>query len=110
MTRVTTNLGATASNVVVGKVAVSSSHSIQLHDNLTVSAIAWPHDDDASIKDCSLWLACLITVSCRWTPDPVPDEQCFEAIKAGVDALPPGAKMFLNGGEWKLVTCLILSL
>ncbi|KAH0832367.1 NADP-dependent oxidoreductase domain-containing protein [Lanmaoa asiatica] len=35
-----------------------------------------------------------------WTPDPVPDEQCFEAIKAGVDALPPGAKMFLNGGEF----------
>ncbi|KAG2157369.1 NADP-dependent oxidoreductase domain-containing protein [Suillus clintonianus] len=35
-----------------------------------------------------------------WTPDPVPDEQCFEAIKAGVDALPPGTKMFLNGGEF----------
>ncbi|KAG0705892.1 NADP-dependent oxidoreductase domain-containing protein [Suillus ampliporus] len=35
-----------------------------------------------------------------WTPEPVPDEQCFEAIKAGVDALPPGAKMFINGGEF----------
>ncbi|KAG1827030.1 NADP-dependent oxidoreductase domain-containing protein [Suillus subaureus] len=35
-----------------------------------------------------------------WTPEPVPDEQCFEAIKAGVDALPPGTKMFLNGGEF----------
>ncbi|KAG2158383.1 NADP-dependent oxidoreductase domain-containing protein [Suillus bovinus] len=33
-------------------------------------------------------------------PKPVPDEQCFEAIKAGVDALPPGTKMFLNGGEF----------
>ncbi|KAG6333124.1 hypothetical protein ID866_5964 [Astraeus odoratus] len=30
----------------------------------------------------------------------VPDEQCFEAIKAGVDRLPPGVKMFLNGGEF----------
>ncbi|KAG2158388.1 NADP-dependent oxidoreductase domain-containing protein [Suillus bovinus] len=35
-----------------------------------------------------------------WTPNQVPDEQCFEAIKAGVDALPPGTKMFLNGGEF----------
>ncbi|KAF8552019.1 Aldo/keto reductase [Imleria badia] len=63
MTRVTTNLGGSASNVVVGKVA----HGLMLM---------------------------------TWTPEPVPDEQCFEAIKAGVDALPPGAKMFLNGGEF----------
>jgi len=35
-----------------------------------------------------------------WRAEPVPDEQCFEAIKAGVDALPPGAKMFINGGEF----------
>ena len=32
--------------------------------------------------------------------DPVPDEQCFEAIKAGIDAVPPGAKMLLNSGEF----------
>ncbi|KAI0733041.1 aldo/keto reductase [Fomitopsis betulina] len=31
---------------------------------------------------------------------PVPDEQCFEAIKAGIDAVPAGAKMFLNSGEF----------
>ncbi|EPT06152.1 hypothetical protein FOMPIDRAFT_1021199 [Fomitopsis schrenkii] len=30
----------------------------------------------------------------------VPDEQCFEAIKAGVDALPPGVKILLNSGEF----------
>ncbi|KAH9934624.1 aldo/keto reductase [Fomitopsis serialis] len=30
----------------------------------------------------------------------VPDEQCFDAIKAGIDALPPGAKMLLNSGEF----------
>ncbi|KZT11235.1 Aldo/keto reductase [Laetiporus sulphureus 93-53] len=30
----------------------------------------------------------------------LPDEQCFEAIKAGVDALPPDVKMFLNSGEF----------
>lgn len=29
---------------------------------------------------------------------PVSDEQAFEAIKAGVDALPAGTKMFLNSG------------
>ncbi|KAH9842658.1 aldo/keto reductase [Rhodofomes roseus] len=30
----------------------------------------------------------------------VPDEQCFEAIKAGIDALPPGTKALLNSGEF----------
>jgi len=35
-----------------------------------------------------------------WLPTPVPDEQCFEAIKAGIDALPAGTKMFLNSGEF----------
>jgi pyridoxine 4-dehydrogenase len=31
-------------------------------------------------------------------PTPVPDEEAFAAIKAGVDTLPPGVKMFLNSG------------
>ncbi|KAF5367563.1 hypothetical protein D9758_003648 [Tetrapyrgos nigripes] len=31
---------------------------------------------------------------------PVPDETCFEAIKAGVDALPPGVKAFLNAADF----------
>jgi len=35
-----------------------------------------------------------------WKPTPVPDEQCFEAIKASLDSLPPGAKMLLNSGEF----------
>ncbi|KAJ3733988.1 aldo/keto reductase [Lentinula guzmanii] len=35
-----------------------------------------------------------------WTPNPISDEQAFEAIKAGVDALPPGTKAFLNSGEF----------
>ncbi|OCH95019.1 aldo/keto reductase [Obba rivulosa] len=35
-----------------------------------------------------------------WTPNPVPDEQAFEAIKAGIDALPAGVKMVLNSGEF----------
>jgi len=33
-----------------------------------------------------------------WTANPVPYEQAFEAIKAGIDSLPPGVKMFLNSG------------
>ncbi|KIJ16831.1 hypothetical protein PAXINDRAFT_168286 [Paxillus involutus ATCC 200175] len=63
MTRATTNLGGTASDIVVGKVA----HGLMMM---------------------------------TWKPEPVPDEQCFEAIKAGIDALPAGTKMFLNGGEF----------
>ncbi|KAH9988248.1 aldo/keto reductase [Russula compacta] len=35
-----------------------------------------------------------------WKPTPVPDDDCFAAIKAGLDALPPGAKMLLNSGEF----------
>ncbi|KAI8998519.1 aldo/keto reductase [Trametes punicea] len=36
-----------------------------------------------------------------WDPnDPLPDEQLFEAIKAGIDAMPPGVKMLLNSGEF----------
>ncbi|KAI9460517.1 NADP-dependent oxidoreductase domain-containing protein, partial [Lactarius psammicola] len=34
------------------------------------------------------------------SPTPVPDEEAFAAIKAGVDALPSGAKMFLNSAEF----------
>jgi pyridoxine 4-dehydrogenase len=33
-----------------------------------------------------------------WKPTPVPDEEAFGAIKAGIDALPPGTKMFINSG------------
>ncbi|KAH9972578.1 aldo/keto reductase [Lactifluus volemus] len=35
-----------------------------------------------------------------WKPTPVPDEDCFAAIKAGIDALPPGTKMLINSGEF----------
>ncbi|KAH9993409.1 aldo/keto reductase [Russula vinacea] len=35
-----------------------------------------------------------------WAPTPVRDEQAFAALKGGIDALPPGAKMFLNSSEF----------
>ncbi|EIM84019.1 aldo/keto reductase [Stereum hirsutum FP-91666 SS1] len=35
-----------------------------------------------------------------WKQNPDPDEQCFESMKAGMDLLPPGAKMFLNSAEF----------
>jgi len=40
----------------------------------------------------------LMTMTLR--PTPVPDEDAFAAIKAGIDALPPGVKMFLNSAEF----------
>ncbi|KAI0773744.1 NADP-dependent oxidoreductase domain-containing protein [Fomes fomentarius] len=40
----------------------------------------------------------LMTMS--MTPTPAPDEVYFEAIKSGIDALPPGTKAFLNSGEF----------
>ncbi|KAF8494654.1 aldo/keto reductase [Russula emetica] len=35
-----------------------------------------------------------------WRPTPIPDEDAFAAIKAGIDALPPGVKILLNSGEF----------
>ena len=46
----------------------------------------------------------------RWRAKAVPDEDAFESIKAGVDALPPGVKMFLNSGEKPGATPWILPL
>lgn len=39
---------------------------------------------------------------CSWRDPSVPlsDEDAFEAIKAGVDAMPEGVKMFLNSGQF----------
>ena len=42
-----------------------------------------------------------------WRPTPIPDEEAFAAIKAGVDSLPPGVKMFLNSGASASFTSLI---
>ncbi|KAI0318638.1 aldo/keto reductase [Amylostereum chailletii] len=40
------------------------------------------------------------TMMMTWKPNPVSDEDAFGAIKAGIDALPPGAKMYLNCGQF----------
>ncbi|KAJ8502137.1 hypothetical protein ONZ51_g229 [Trametes cubensis] len=54
----------------------------------------------------------LMTMTC--VPNPVPEEQAFAAIKAGVDALPQGVKMVLNsaqfyGQHWSLGNLELLS-
>lgn len=38
------------------------------------------------------------------TPNPVPYDQAFDTIKAAIDAMPPGVKLFINSGT--LVACL----
>ncbi|KAI0055712.1 aldo/keto reductase [Artomyces pyxidatus] len=35
-----------------------------------------------------------------WRDPQIPDEQAFASLKAGMDSLPPGTKMFLNSGEF----------
>jgi len=47
-----------------------------------------------------------------WTPNPVPYDQAFEAIKAAIDAMPAGVKLFINSGAFAVaVACFsILSL
>ncbi|ELU43910.1 aldo/keto reductase family domain-containing protein [Rhizoctonia solani AG-1 IA] len=36
-----------------------------------------------------------------WVPEPPSDEQSFASIKAGIEAAPPGAKVFLNSGRFE---------
>jgi hypothetical protein len=83
----TTKLGGAASDVVVGKVAVS--RAIQSNGFLSQTFYSWRL---ARRTQHGLMMM-------TWKPTPVPDEEAFAAIKAGIDALPPGAKMFLNSGE-----------
>jgi pyridoxine 4-dehydrogenase len=45
-----------------------------------------------------------------WTSTPVSDEEAFAAIKGGIDALPPGVKMFLNSCGFYVVQSSIVSL
>ncbi|KAH7108523.1 aldo/keto reductase [Auriculariales sp. MPI-PUGE-AT-0066] len=40
------------------------------------------------------------TMMMTWKPTHVPDEQCFAAIRATVEALPAGAKAFIVSGEF----------
>ncbi|KAG8701140.1 hypothetical protein FRC09_005533 [Ceratobasidium sp. 395] len=45
-----------------------------------------------------------------WIPTPPPEAQCFEALKAGLEAAPPGAKVLLNSGRGSKVNSTGLTL
>ena len=38
----------------------------------------------------------LTSYDASWTPKPIADDVAFEAIKAGIDSMPPGVKMYIN--------------
>ena len=83
MTRNATKLG----DVAVGKVAVR--HAIQLliplfPQQFSTRRLARNPQHGLMMMTCN--------------PTPVSDEDAFTAIKAGIDALPPGVKMILNSG------------
>ena len=46
----------------------------------------------------------MLTTVTRSMNGNISDEQAFETIKGGIDALPPGAKMMLNSGESGLIS------
>ncbi|KAI0636841.1 aldo/keto reductase [Trametes polyzona] len=79
----TVKLGGSASGITVGKVA----HGLMMMTFVRVRKIC----DTLIIHD---------LYSHRWRDPPVPDEEAFEAIKAGIDSMPPGVKMLLNSGEF----------
>lgn len=101
MMQKTTKLGSSASNVEVGKIAVCY-EILWLHLVLTDACLsAWAHDDDVRWA-CENIRSHFLTIFSRFNPIQVPDDQCFESIKAGVDSLPKGTKMMLNSG-WSLI-------
>ena len=77
----TIHIGSLTSGVAVGQVAVCA------------MLIRTVFGSDASFLVIQPGLMML-----TWTANPVSYEQAFDAIKAGVDSLPPGVKMFLNSG------------
>jgi hypothetical protein len=74
--------------------------------------IAWLDDDDVRQSDVAQGRNMIAYYSsfARWKPTPVPDEDCFASIKAGIDALPPGAKMLLNSGASSYISVPHISL
>jgi hypothetical protein len=93
-------LGGTASDVAVGKIGVSTSTGFLPIPTLTTrstATIAWFDDDDVrtTLRRILSQHRCVLP-SFR---DPVvSDEEAFESLKAGMDNLLPGTKMFLNSG------------
>lgn len=103
----TAKLGGTASEITVGKVAVccigSYLSSMPHSDHFAPFAtLAWSNDDDVRPARMYVVAVTLIAIRIRRWRDPnhpLSDEEAFEAIKAGVDAMPPGVKMLLNSGK-----------
>lgn len=104
----TVKLGGTASDITVGKVAVcrieSYLPSMPHSDHFAPFAVlAWFDDDD--VRPARIYIVSVIGLTAirmrRWRDPshPLSDEDAFEAIKAGVDAMPHGVKMFLNSGK-----------
>ena len=98
MSNNTTQLGGTASSVSVGKIGVSVAPLIH-HGPHSISILAWVNDDDVRASLCRL-LSQHRHVFPSWRDPAVSDEEAFASLKAGMDSLPPGAKMFLNSGTY----------
>lgn len=94
MARNTAKLGGAASDVVIAKVAVSHGNPLT-HLALTPFRISL----NVLLTVGFVWRPQHGLMRMTWKPTPIPDEEAFASIKAGIDALPPGVKMFLNSGE-----------
>ena len=102
MITVTTKLGSTASDVVVAKVAVS----LTLHGELdTESLLATVFGQHGLMSMTYVFSSMPLTRAtflkhpfALQRRDALSDEQAFESIKSGIDALPEGVTMMLNSG------------
>ncbi len=64
-----------------------------------MSIIAWLDDDDVRTSLRRI-LSRHRRVFTSWRDPAVSDEEAFASLKAGMDSLPPGTKMFLNSGAY----------
>jgi hypothetical protein len=102
MSTKTAQLGGTASDVTVGKVGVSVFSLDPPHPDIDLPTTFLARFDDDDVRS-SLLRCHLSQYRClepSWRNPPTPDEEAFASLKAGIDGLPPGTKMFLNSGAY----------
>jgi hypothetical protein len=102
MSTKTTQLGGTASEVTVGKVGVSGLPLPSFPIPILTSPPSFPawFDDDDVRTSLRRVLSRHQRLLPSWRNPPISDEEAFASLKAGMDALPPGTKMFLNSGAY----------
>ena len=88
-----------APDTVISKTGIHVLLKVQVNKTHPLLNLAWLDDDDMCIFSAKLKEVCDWPSLDSWKPIPVPEEEAFDLIKAGIDTLPEGVKMFINSGQ-----------